>query len=502
MKATYPSLFFILMISILVYGCKKGSNKNGNETEIDQLSDTQQQQLETAGIDTTTKFKDAVYADGTNIKAWMTINDSSYFQQYNSGKKTETLSAVNAKTDFIGRITEAGFYYANRPIQSGLHTGQPNGLAYVYQSKQVDQPHLPCCGTSTCSTACNLVCNTALYGLDAAGLITVMANTAGVSLSSPNGIGTAQLIDTAVWGNAFRNSTSFQTLTMADLGNLPPNQIQAGDIIVEPGVHCGIWIDNGSNKGFINCPGKAENSCTQNSDLQHGPLISANALSWLATIFGANYHVMRISATTEDDCGICADVDGNVYRVVRIGTQCWMAENLKTTRYRDGSAITEVEDSLDWANIYYNHTSVAAWCYYASDISNDALYGKLYNGYAISDSRGVCPAGWHVPDSSEFITLVDYLGGASVAGGPMKSTTGWTAPNTGATNASGFSALPGGMHHPAYFLSVGQEGNFWSSTPKDSSRNYYWTASYNGTLFDYVSADLAVGYSCRCVKDH
>ncbi len=95
------------------------------------------------------------------------------------------------------------------------------------------------------------------------------------------------------------------------------------------------------------------------------------------------------------------DIDGNVYNTVTIGPQVWMQENLKTSRYQDGSAIGEVEDSISWANIYNTNSTTPAWCYYGSDAANNATYGKLYNWYAANDPRNVCPAGWHLPTGSD-----------------------------------------------------------------------------------------------------
>jgi uncharacterized protein (TIGR02145 family) len=141
---------------------------------------------------------------------------------------------------------------------------------------------------------------------------------------------------------------------------------------------------------------------------------------------------------------VCKDIDGNIYETVKIGTQIWMAENLKTSHYRNGSAIKEIEDNTTWANIEKAGASTPGWCYYNGTAINNPTYGKLYNWYAVNDSRHLCPTGWHVPTDVEFQLLSNDLGGDEVAGGKMKATTLWTAPNTGADNSSGFSALPAG----------------------------------------------------------
>jgi len=138
------------------------------------------------------------------------------------------------------------------------------------------------------------------------------------------------------------------------------------------------------------------------------------------------------------ETGAVTDIEGNVYLTIKIGDQLWMAENLKVSRYRNGDNIPNVPDTSEWVNL-----TTGAWVYYNNDSSNDETYGKLYNWYAVDDNRGLCPTGWHVPSEEEWTTLTIFLIGRNV-GGTMKSTTGWNSPNTGATNESGFSGLPGG----------------------------------------------------------
>lgn len=163
-----------------------------------------------------------------------------------------------------------------------------------------------------------------------------------------------------------------------------------------------------------------------------------------------------------------ADIDGNVYPVVQIGNQCWMAENLRTTRYHDGSSIPNVTDSVDWQWL-----TTGAWCNYQNNPGYDAVYGKLYNWYAAANPN-ICPLGWHVPSQADLTDLANYLGGGSVAGGKLKTTgtvqggTGlWEAPNTGASNETGFSALPSGARSfssSGTFLNLGTRGGWWSTS--------------------------------------
>ena len=194
------------------------------------------------------------------------------------------------------------------------------------------------------------------------------------------------------------------------------------------------------------------------------------------------------------------DIDGNIYKTVKIGDQCWMAENLKVTHFRNGDAIPNVTDN----NIWINLTS-GALCNYSNDEAYVSTYGRLYNWYAIQDSRNIAPNGWHVPSDSEWQTLIDFLGGNNVAGGKMKEagTQHWNSPNTDATNESGFTALPSGARGD-YVSPYGDMGNYtyyWTSTEWDINTSIHRTLYYNSSAVGYVSQLKRMGLSIRCVKD-
>ena len=136
------------------------------------------------------------------------------------------------------------------------------------------------------------------------------------------------------------------------------------------------------------------------------------------------------------------DIDGNVYRTVKIGSQVWMAQNLRVTRYNNGDTIKNIKDDPTWANT--SQQNLGGWCHYGNSSFLDTIYGKLYNWYAISDSRGIAPKGWHVATAEDFKTLLDSVGGADSAGVHLKEASlYWQQPNI-ATNKSRFSARPGG----------------------------------------------------------
>ncbi len=196
--------------------------------------------------------------------------------------------------------------------------------------------------------------------------------------------------------------------------------------------------------------------------------------------------------------GSMTDIEGNTYKTIKIGSQTWMAENLKTTKYNDGTSIPNVTDNSVWAGL-----TSGAYCWYNNDINNRNTYGALYNWHVVNTGK-LCPTGWHVPADGEWNTLTNFLGGASISGGKLKYVTGWSSPNTGATNSSGFSALPGGARdsNNGSFLNVGSYGYWWSSSEYDSSNawNRYLHYDY-ASLYRYGNYKRG-GFSVRCVRDN
>jgi uncharacterized protein (TIGR02145 family) len=192
------------------------------------------------------------------------------------------------------------------------------------------------------------------------------------------------------------------------------------------------------------------------------------------------------------------DIDGNTYTSIIINGQEWMQQNLAVTKYRNGDPIPTGLSNTTWQN-----TTNGAYAIYNNDAANNTLYGKLYNWYAVNDSRGLCPTGWHVPSDAEWTTLETNLGGSSVAGGKMKATTGWNSPNTGATNESGFTGFPGGYRDTnGSYLFIGFIGHWWSSAENDSNnawgRKLYYS---NSTVLRISLANKRDGFSVRCVRD-
>jgi len=194
------------------------------------------------------------------------------------------------------------------------------------------------------------------------------------------------------------------------------------------------------------------------------------------------------------------DIDGNVYNTITIGTQVWMKENLKTVHYKNGDAIPTGLDDAQWVA-----TTSGACAIYEDNSANNTAYGKLYNWYAVVDPRKIAPAGWHVPTETEWTTLTTFLGGSTIAGGKIKEAglTHWNSPNTGATNSSGFTGLPGGDRYPIpSYGNIGIFGYWWSTTETfvDDKAELLGVSIYSEQANIYADKKIW-GLSVRCIKD-
>jgi uncharacterized protein (TIGR02145 family) len=150
---------------------------------------------------------------------------------------------------------------------------------------------------------------------------------------------------------------------------------------------------------------------------------------------------------------IVKDIDNNIYHTIIIGNQAWLVENLKSSKYRNGDVILNFTDTAKWA---WQNKTTGAYSNYNNDTTISKIYGKLYNWYAVNEARGFCPVGWHVPSDVEWKELIDFLGGETIAGNKLleSGTSHWRAPNTGATNTSGFTALPAGYREIDGFFPI------------------------------------------------
>jgi uncharacterized protein (TIGR02145 family) len=196
--------------------------------------------------------------------------------------------------------------------------------------------------------------------------------------------------------------------------------------------------------------------------------------------------------------GEMTDKEGNTYKTIGIGTQIWMAENLRSTKLNDSTAILIITDSLEWIN-----ANEPALCWFNNDTSMNIPYGILYNYHAVNSGK-LCPTGWHIPTDLEWSILIERLGGSNVAGGKLKviGTEYWNKPNTVATNSSMFNAVPSGVNWSGTFSGFGRYCNWWSINKAEFE--HIWTPSvwYNrAVILNDAPIKKSSGISVRCLKN-
>jgi len=220
--------------------------------------------------------------------------------------------------------------------------------------------------------------------------------------------------------------------------------------------------------------------------------------NWISFTIGLS--LLSISCEKESYKGTVIDVDGNIYSTIKIGEQWWMAENLKTTHYFDGTTIPLITDDTEW---FQFKQSNPGYCWYDNDsTSNKDTFGALYNWFAVTTSK-LCPVGWHVPSKYEWDTLINFLGGNTIAGDKLheSGTEHWEGPNDSATNESGFTALPGGFRtYWGEYEDLHTSAAWWSST--ENNEDYAWFCSTIGGPRAYTFTELKkYGNSIRCAQD-
>ena len=305
-----------------------------------------------------------------------------------------------------------------------------------------------------------------------------------ITTTSPSSVG----VDTVVIGGDISNDGGSSIVLRGVCYSTSPNP-NMGNSRTEDG--SGIGSFNTVLRGLASSSTYYARSYAKNSN---GVVVYGNEVSFTTGVPAPSF-----------SCGTStvSDADNNSYNTVQIGTQCWTQSNLKTSKYRNGDNITTGLSNSAWEN-----TTSGAYAIYNNDPVNDGLYGKLYNHYAVTDTRGLCPTGWHVPSDGEWTILENHLGGSSVAGGALKSTAmqptpgGWNAPNAGATNSSGFTAPPGGHRNNfGDFDFMTYFGVWWSSSVSSASSAWYRYLYSNGSDFTRDGSYRSFGLSVRCCRD-
>jgi len=303
----------------------------------------------------------------------------------------------------------------------------------------------------------------------------------------------------SILGNSCKKQ-EVPVVSTTDVTDINNNSATSGGVITDEG--SGTVISRGICWSINSTPTISDNKTSD----------GAGAGSFVSALVGLNEattYFVRAYATNEAGTGygmtlsfstLMSDFENNFYSTIKIGQQIWMKENLKTTKYNDGSSIPLVTSNSSWNNL-----TTGAYCWYQNDgATYKNTYGALYNWYSVSTGK-LCPSGWHVPSDAEWTSLINQIGSTST-GGKLKETglSHWSTPNTGATNESEFTGLPGGFRDPfqgGIFVDIGKYAYWWSSTSNDQSSSWYRALYYNSTEVLRNSFDNRTGFSVRCVKD-
>lgn len=290
-------------------------------------------------------------------------------------------------------------------------------------------------------------------------------------------------------------------INTTEISSITPNTAISGGTITDDGGAsiltrgvCWSTLQNPTVENNKTIDGSGIGSFTSNiTGLQLGQryFVRAYAKNSVCTTYGQQVSFIANSTVT--------DIDGNIYNTITIGTQLWMIENLKVTKFNEGSVIQIVTNNSSWAAL-----STPAYCWYNyNEVFYRNTYGALYNWYAVNTGL-LCPSGWHVPSYDDLMMLITYLGGESIAGGKLKETgtTYWLSPNEGATNETNFTALPGGFNSKdGGFSLVGDSGKWWVTSDYSTSSAWYCIMSYSNSNVYISYANYRNGFSVRCLKD-
>jgi uncharacterized protein (TIGR02145 family) len=311
------------------------------------------------------------------------------------------------------------------------------------------------------------------------------------------------------YGIAYSFTThALPTLTTNSISNINTNgAISGGNILSDGGspvTERGVCWSTSQNPTTLNTStfdGFGTGSFTSNlTGLSASTTfyVRAYAINSIGTSYGNQQSFTLIEIVSNLGAGVT--YNGYTYSSIILGNgQEWMSENLRTANYRNGDPISTGLDNATWIS-----TTSGSYSIYNNIASYNTVYGKLYNWFAVADPRHLCPTGWHEPTDSDWSLLTDYIGGEDVAGGKMKSLTGWNQPNMGATNESGFSGIPGGYRDGlnGLYSQVGANGSFWSSTEFTSLYAWYRFLPFNSVVVVRGNEEVKqLGLSVRCIKD-
>lgn len=535
MRITQPFKLAIIVV-VLAVGCRKeeagdpappADPPQATFADDPLLTDDQYTVLE-ASPNSALEPEDIILDNGLSVLATIAAHDPDWLVDQpfvRDDFDASSLTADEQRYLCLAKMMVVGDYLADDAshTHAANGAGQPacNGLRYGYGSRRYWErttPRGPANPNSGTTCAPDPGCTTEqIYALDCSAMVYWVAWFAGLRFSvDENNANTTYLADTTHWNDAFiaTGSDNYDELSVkAITGNLAVEEMQTGDVICWSG-HIGVVLGQGSARYLYQSNGQPRlcptsgTGCTGNDGDSRGPRLISMTQGQIDQ-FGGNYTVLRIGSGCPD---AVEDFDGNSYPVVRVGDQCWCRENLRTTRFSNGDAIPEVVPDFDW-----EQATTPALSAYGNDVGNIADYGLLYNWYTVADPRNVCPAGWHVPTDQEWQTMEVELGmdpfeaastgfnrgEAANVGGQLKAVSSlWEAPNEGANNSSGFSAVPGGFRtNGGPYNNAGFNTDLWTATEYDADNALVRELHHSVTWVSKFPRAKAFGCSVRCVRD-
>jgi len=506
-----------ILLIILIYSCKKDKTMPPiiTTTAVTEISYT----TASSGGDATNEGGAPIISKGV---CWNTSSDPTI-----SNSKTTENGGLGTFSSSLTQLNQNTLYYVRAYATNSGGTSYGNQVTFT--TNQIAVPVL------TTTPITSITQTTAISGGnitdDKGGSVTVrgvcwgtVVNPTTANNKTSDGTGTGSFVSNLIGlignttyyfrayatnsaGTSYGNEISFTTnpnlptLSTTIVSPITNNFASSGGSITSDG---GAVV---TSRGV--CWNTSQNPTTSNNSTINGSGIGVYESSLTGLKANTTYYLRAyainsvgtgygnvISFTTSS---IITDIDGNVYNSVTLGTQTWMEENLRVLHYRNGDPIQNVTDNTQWSNL-----TTGAYCWYSNDeIQYKNIYGALYNNYAVTDARNICPTYWRIPTQSDWNTLQSYLGGSTIAGGKLKEagTTHWYAPNDAATDESKFSSLPGGDRVPSGpFEVIRQMAEFWTSTEANASLAYAYFLSFEAGGLYNNQFEKKYGLSVRCIK--
>ncbi|MDP4222586.1 MAG: fibrobacter succinogenes major paralogous domain-containing protein [Bacteroidota bacterium] len=514
-KESGSYILLICFLTLFLQGCKITRSPKVTTGDVTNIESTRA----TGGGDVTSDGYTTIYVRGVcwGTKKSPTIKDSRTTDGYGEGVFTSSITGLLPNTLYYVRAyatNDVGIGYGNQvtftTTQVGLAVLTTTSVTGVTQTSAVTGGNVTNDGGSPVTergvcysthTAPSILDSKTSNGTGIGSFTSAITGLTGNTkyyvrayATNPVGTGYGQEV-------TFTTSAVLPTITTADPAATSTSTAAGGGTISNDGgspvTARGVCWSTSANPTINNnktSDGTGIGSFTSNitglspSTTYH---VRAYATNSVGTAYGTD------KSFTTDPVSV-TDRDGNTYAVVRIGTQLWTGENLKTTTLNDGTSIAYVTGNTAWSNL-----TTPGYCWYNNnEIPNKTTYGALYNWYTVSSGK-LCPSGWHVSTDDEWLTMENYLGGASPAGGKLKETgvSHWLSPNTGATNESGFTALPGGWRlGTGTFESITTYGYWWTST-ESTPNAYNRKIQYNDDKSFRATSPENFGMSVRCIKN-